>query len=127
MSKGGSADTERRFMVRSIVLCTIIAVAAFFVVIYLRLTSIQAISFIVHPFLMPLLIVLLVAFYAGVYVSVANLREMGRGVSGWFDVLTLMVVEGILAFLIFGELLYVLVIILLCSAFVFYVRLAQPS
>ena len=114
-------------MARGMVLSAIIAIAAILIAVYLRLTSIQAISFAVHPFLMPLLIVLLVAFYAGALVSVANRREMGRGVSGWLDVLGLMVIEGILAFLIFGELLYVLVVILLCCVFVFYVHLAQRS
>jgi hypothetical protein len=127
MSKGSSADTERRFMVRSVALCTIIAVAALLVVVYLRLASTWVTSFHAQPVLMTLSVIFLVVFFAGILVSVANLREMGRGVSGWFDVLSLMIIEGILVFLIFGEPLYVLVVILLCSAFVLYIHLAQPS
>jgi len=127
MSKGGYADTERRLMIRSIALCITIAVVAVLIVVYLRLTSVWETTFKSQPLLMIVPMILLAVFYAAILVSVANRREMGRGVSGWFDVLSLMVAEGILAFLIFGDFLYVSLVILLCSAFVLYVHLAQRS
>lgn len=114
-------------MIRSIALCTTIAVVAVLIVIYLRLTSVWETTFRSQPVLMILPMILLAVFYAAILISVANRREMGRGVSGWFDVLSLMVVEGIFAFLIFGDFLYVSLVILLCSAFVLYVHLAQRS
>nr|MDO8100916.1 hypothetical protein [Candidatus Njordarchaeota archaeon] len=125
MSKGGHADAERRLMIRSIALCTIIAVVAVLIVVFLRLTSVWETAFKTQPILMALPIILLGVSYAAILVSVANRREMGRAVSGWFDVLSLMVAEGILAFLIFGDFLYVSLVILLCSIFVLYVHLAQ--
>jgi len=114
-------------MIRSIAFCTIIAVIAVLIVVFLRLTSVWETVFKTQPVLMTFPIILLGVFYAAILVSVANRREMGRAVSGWFDVLSLMVAEGILAFLIFGDFLYVSLVILLCSAFVLYVHLAQRS
>jgi len=127
MSKGDSADIERRLMVRTIALCSTVAVVAIAIVMYLRLTPIWDTSFKGHHVMMSLPAILLAVFYAGVLVSVANRREMGRNVSGWFDVLSLMVFTGILAYLIIGDFLYVLIVILLSSAFVLYVHLAQRS
>jgi cytochrome bd-type quinol oxidase subunit 2 len=127
MSKDGHVDTERKAMTRSIALCTAIAIAAAAVVVYLRLSPTWVTSFKAQPVLMTLTVILLAVFYAGTLVSLANIREMGRAVSGWFDVLSLMVLTGILAYLIFGSLLYVSVVVLLCSAFVLYVHLAQRA
>lgn len=127
MSKDGNVDIERKAMTRSIVLCTIIAVVAAVVVLYLRLTPAWTTSFKAQPVLMTLSVILLAVFYAATLISLANLREMRRAVSGWLDVLSLLILAGIFAYLIFGSLLYVSLVILLCCAFVVYTHLAQRA
>jgi hypothetical protein len=125
MSKEDHSEARGRVTPRSLIPPVIIAVASFLVVLYLRISpswdsSSNASFLIVVP---P--IVLMWIFYAAVLVTLANLREMQGTVSGWFDVLGLMIAEGIMLYLVFANLLYISVVIALCVLFVAYVNFAQ--
>jgi hypothetical protein len=112
-------------MARTIILCLVVAVASFTAIIYFRLTPIWETAFRSNRVMIAIPILLLSIFFAAVLVAVANRREMGRNVSGWFDVIALMVAEGILAYLILGSLLSTSLVILICCAFVVYLHFAQ--
>ncbi len=75
--------------------------------------------------MMAISILLLSIFYAALLVAVGNRREMGRSVSGWFDVSALMVLEGLIAYIILQGLLSTSFVILICCAFVVYLHFAQ--
>lgn len=125
MSRADSADYERKLMVRTIVLCLFIAIASILIVLYLRLTPIWETTFEANHLLMAIPILLLSIFYAALLVAVGNRREMGRSVSGWFDVIALMVPEGFIAYIILQGLLSTSFVILICCAFVMYLHFAQ--
>jgi uncharacterized membrane protein YhaH (DUF805 family) len=125
MSESSGTYSEHRAMVRTIILCLFIAVVSFLIVIYLRLNPIWETTLKPSHMLIAIPIILLSIFFASVLVAVANRREMGRNVSGWFDVLSLLVAEGILAYLILGSLLSTSLVVLICILFVVYLHFAQ--
>jgi hypothetical protein len=112
-------------MVRTIILCLVVAVLSLLIVLYLRLNPVWETTLKPSHVLIAIPIILLSIFFAAVLVAVANRREMGRNVSGWFDVVSLLVAEGILAYLILGSLLSTSLVVLICIAFVVYLHFAQ--
>jgi hypothetical protein len=125
MSKDGYSETRGRVTIRSLIPSVTIAVLSFLVVLYLRVAPGWNSSYSASPIAMALPVVLMWIFYASILVALANFREMQGTVSGWFDVLGLMVAEGILAYLVFANLIYVSLVIALCCLFVAYVNFAQ--
>ena len=127
MDKDSHSESRGRVTSRSLVPSVVISVASILIVFYLRIApnwnGSSSVSFIaVAP---P--IILMWIFYASVLISLANLREMQGTVAGWFDVLGLMAAEGLLAYLVFENLLYVSIVIALCVLFVAYVNFAQSG
>jgi uncharacterized membrane protein YhaH (DUF805 family) len=92
---------------------------------YLRLNPIWETTLKPSHVLIAIPIILLSIAFAAVLVAVANRREMGRNVSGWFDVMSLLIAWGILAYLILGSLLSTSLVVLICIVFVVYVHFAQ--
>jgi hypothetical protein len=127
MSKDGHIESRGRITPKSLVPSLIIGVASILLVLYLRIApswnSNSSANFVAAA--PP--IILMWIFYASALVSLANLREMQGTVSGWFDVLGLMVVEALLTYLVFANFLYVSVVIALCVLFVAYVNFAQSD
>jgi hypothetical protein len=127
MSKDGYGEPRRRVTSRSLVPSLIIGGASILFVFYLRIAPSWNVgsgsSFVaaVPP------LVLLWVFYASLLVTVANIREMQGTVAGWFDVLGLMVLEILISYLVFADLLYIAIVIALCILFVAYVNLAQSD
>ena len=126
MGKDSSAELDRKLTVRTIAVSIIVAVAALSVTVFVRLTPLWS-TFSSQLITMLVLVFLLWLFFAAFLVGFANYRELGRRVSGWFDVIVLLIVQGVLSFLILGDLVYFLVVILLCLAFIVYLHAAQPS
>jgi hypothetical protein len=126
MSKDGYSESRGRVTIRSLVPYVTIAVLSFVVVLYFRVAPSWN-SYRASPVAMALPVVLMGIFYASILVALANFREMQGTVSGWFDVLGLMVAEGIMAYLVFASLIYVSLVIALCCLFVAYVNFAQSD
>ena len=127
MSESGGTYAEHRAMVRTIILCLVVAAVSILVVVYLRLNPIWVTTFKPSHVLIAIPVILLSIFFAATLVAVANRREMGRNVSGWFDVVSLMIAEGILAYLILGSLLSTSLFVAICVAFVAYLHFAQSK
>ena len=125
MSESSGAYSEHRAMVRTIILCLFIAVVSILIVLYLRLNPIWETTFKPSHVLIAIPVILLSIFFAAILVAVANRREMGRNVSGWFDVVSLLIVEGILAYLILDSLLSTSLVVLICILFILYLHFAQ--
>jgi uncharacterized membrane protein YhaH (DUF805 family) len=125
MSEAGGTYSDYRAMLRTVVLCLFIAAVSIIIVVYLRLNPIWENTFKPSHVLIAIPVLLLDVFFATTLLAVANRREMGRNVSGWFDVVSLMIAEGILAYLILGSLLSTTLFVLICIAFVAYLHYAQ--
>jgi uncharacterized membrane protein YhaH (DUF805 family) len=125
MSQSSGAYSDYRAMVRTIILCLVVAVVSFLIVIYLRLNPVWETTLKPSHVLIVIPVTFLSIFFASVLVAVANRREMGRNVSGWFDVVALLVAEGILSYLILGSIVSTSLVVLICIAFVAYLHFAQ--
>jgi hypothetical protein len=126
MGKDSAAEPDRRLIVRTIAVSIIVAVVALSVAVFVRLTPLWS-TFSSQLVTMLILVFLLWLFFVAFLVGFANYRELGRSVSGWLDVMVLLVVQGVLSFLILADLVYFSVVILLCLAFIVYLHAAQPS
>lgn len=103
-----------------------VAVAFFSMLFVLLLTLFPSFRNIFSPSATKIVIVFLMwLFFASTLVTLADFREMQGTISGWLDVLVIILLEGLLGYLVFADLLYVSILVVLCGLFVAYVSFAQ--
>jgi hypothetical protein len=127
MSQDNYSESRGKVTTRSFIPPISVAVLSIVIVLYLRLGPNWSGSFSGGTLAMALPVCLMWIFYASTLITITDYREMQGTISGWFDVTSLMVAEGILAYLIFADILYVAVVVVLCALFVAYVDIAQRS
>ncbi|MFX1487005.1 MAG: hypothetical protein ACFFBS_07940 [Promethearchaeota archaeon] len=132
MTKRERYRTEERLMIRTIVICAVLAGAALAFAIMLW-SSISVFGYMttelssISPYLDSLVKGLILAFFFLFAITAeANVREYRVSTAGWGDIILLAIVSLLLSGIMFG-LISVLVTLAGCTAFTFYLHLAQES
>ncbi|WXG42885.1 MAG: hypothetical protein WED04_02175 [Promethearchaeati archaeon SRVP18_Atabeyarchaeia-1] len=124
MGKENYSESRGRVTVRTLI--PPVAVAFFSMLFVLLLTLFPSFRNIFSPSATKIVIVFLMwLFFASTLVTLADFREMQGTISGWLDVLVIILLEGLLGYLVFADLLYVSILVVLCGLFVAYVSFAQ--